>query len=407
MLQYQEALDWLFTQTAVFSRDGASAYKPGLETIEHLCRRLGNPQDKLRCIHVAGTNGKGSTASTLAAIFQSAGLKTALYTSPHLLDFRERIRVDGTMIPQAQVLEFINNYRQNPIVPQPSFFELTTAMAFNWFARQHVDIAIIEVGLGGRLDSTNIIHPVLSVITNISRDHTSLLGNSLAEIAAEKAGIIKHGSPVVIGEAEEPEVRHVFENKAAEMNAPISFASPVSNDFPISLKGEFQKKNAATIMAAMKHFPEISAADILSGFENVERLTGLRGRLSLLATSSHRIIYDTGHNPGAWKYLTKELAGVDTMVIGFAADKDVDSILAMLPRGVKYIFTCPTGNRGLASTELCRKALSAGLVGTAVSTVADAVDYARKVTPQGGTIFVGGSNFVVADFLRAALNGHA
>jgi len=400
-MDYDQTIDWLFSQTAVFQRDGASAYKPGLNTIQNLCNRLGNPQLKFRSIHVAGTNGKGSTASTLAAIFQSAGFKTALYTSPHLVDFRERIRINGQMIPKQRVCDFIDTYRQNPIAPQPSFFELTTALAFQWFAEQQVDIAIIEVGLGGRLDSTNIITPLVSVITNISLDHTALLGSTLAEIAAEKAGIIKPGVPVVIGEATDPEVRRIFIQTASRSNSPISFAKPLPENFKPALHGAFQLKNAATVLAVMDRFPEISPEAVNCGFQNVEKLSGLRGRLSTTRLGDHRIIFDTGHNPGAWQYLSTELNNVSTMVIGFAADKDVDTIVGMLPPRPRYIFTRPSGNRGLDAAGLRAKAARAGIIGEAVPDVADAVARAREITPPGETIFVGGSNFVVADFLKS------
>lgn len=401
MMTYEDATEWLFTQTAVFSREGASAYKPGLDTIRNLCARLGNPQEKLKCIHVGGTNGKGSTASTLAAIFQSAGYRTALYTSPHLVDFRERMRVNGEIIPRERVVEFVESYRQNPMIPQPSFFELTTAMAFQWFAEQAAEIAIIEVGLGGRLDSTNIITPLVSVITNISLDHTSLLGETVAEIATEKAGIIKPGVPVVIGEADDADVKRVFEQTAEQQGSNISFANTLPPDFELSLQGEFQRKNAATVLAVMEHFPEIAADAIRAGFANVETLTGLRGRLSVWQETPQRIVYDTGHNPGAWQYLSSQLQDVDTMVIGFAADKDVDTIMHLLPRSPRYIFTRPSGLRGLDAEKLREKAADAGIAGEAIASVAEAVEHARAVTRQGGTIFIGGSNFVVADFLNS------
>lgn len=400
-MDYDRTIDWLFSQTAVFQRDGASAYKPGLDTIQNLCNRLGNPQLKFRSIHVAGTNGKGSTASTLAAIFQSAGLKTALYTSPHLVDFRERIRIDGQMISKQRVCDFIDEYRQNPIDPQPSFFELTTALAFRWFAEQQVDIAIIEAGLGGRLDSTNIITPLASVITNISLDHTALLGSTLPEIATEKAGIIKPGVPVVIGEATDPEVRRIFIQTAERLNSPISFAKPLPENFTPALHGTFQLKNAATVLAVMALFPEISSEAINCGFQNVEKLSGLRGRLSTTRLGSHRVIFDTGHNPGAWQYLSTELRNVSTMVIGFAADKDIDTIVRLLPPQPRYIFTRPSGNRGLDASELQAKAARVGIEGEAVPNVTDAVARAREITPPSETIFIGGSNFVVADFLKS------
>lgn len=404
-MTYEETLEWLFSQTAVFERDGAKAYKPGLETISALCRSLGNPHEKLRCIHIAGTNGKGSTASTLAAIFRCAGMKTALFTSPHLVDFRERIRVNGEMIPREEVVSFTQNFIESDSGLHPSFFELTTAMAFDWFARQRVDIAIIEVGLGGRLDSTNIITPLLSIITNISLDHTSLLGSTPEAIAAEKAGIIKPGIPVVIGEANDPKVREVFLSKAPE----AVFASAVEAEelpdgtwsYPAygihgALRGAFQPANAATVLAAMKFFPEVPPEAVRLGFERVEELTGLRGRLTRIGN----LTYDTGHNPGAWAYLSEELRRMPrplTAVIGFAADKDVRTILSRMPADAYYIFTCPSSKRGLPAAEL--RTLAPQLRGEVIEDVKEAVARARALTPTSGSIFVGGSNFVIADFL--------
>lgn len=409
-MDYQQTLDWLFTQTSVFQRDGASAYKPGLETITRLCDAFGSPHKRLRCVHVAGTNGKGSTASTLAAIFQSAGLKTALYTSPHLVDFRERMRVNGQMIPRERVVDFISRYHEAHLGLQPSFFELTTAMAFEWFDAEKVDIAIIEVGLGGRLDSTNIITPEVSVITNISPDHTALLGSTPAEIAAEKAGIIKPGVPVVIGEASDSAVRSVFERKARETGSEIRFSSPVVAvkspeggwDYPDEglhgeLDGDVQPKNMATVLEVMKFFPEIPHAAIVNGAANVMSLTGLRGRMTHTKLPDGRtLIYDTGHNPGAWQYLGKELSAIPdlTMIVGFAADKDVRAILHLLPRHADYIFTRPEGNRGLDPEILRQMAHEVGLDGR----TADSVPAALAL-PSTQTLFVGGSNFIVAQLL--------
>lgn len=413
-MTYGETLDWLFSQTAVFQRDGAAAYKPGLDTIRALCAMLGNPQEQLRCVHIAGTNGKGSTASTLAAIMQSAGYRTALYTSPHLVDFRERMRVDGSMISEREVVDFVEWWRHTGSALQPSFFELTTAMAFSWFARQNVDIAIIETGLGGRLDSTNIIRPLVSIITNISLDHTGLLGSTPAEIAAEKAGIIKAGTPAVIGYAPDESVRAVFDAKAAEVGAPLVYAPAVeaveradgSWDYPEyhihgALRGAFQPQNAATVLAALKFLPAVTDDAVRRGFERVEELTGLRGRLTTYADEPVHIVYDTGHNPGAWEYLGPELARMSrplTVVCGFAADKDVDAILHRMPADARYVFCRPSGNRGLDAQALRDKA--PWLSGEVVADVKSAVARARALTPPGGTIFIGGSNFVIADFLR-------
>ncbi len=403
-MTYEETLNWLFTQTSVFEKEGAAAYKPGLQTITDLCRQMGIDHGRLRTVHVAGTNGKGSTSSLLAAIFQSAGLKTGLFTSPHISDFRERIRVNGEMIPREEVVSFVERYQRDVKGLTPSFFELTTAMGFDWFLRQGVDIAVIEVGLGGRLDSTNIIRPELSVITNISLDHTALLGNTLAEVAREKAGIIKPGVPVVIGEADDPSVRAVFEEVARGNAAPITFATPLRAekspqggwDFPdeaihLELDGEFQLKNMATVLAAMRHFPEIQREAIAAGAANVCALTGLRGRMTrTLLPDGRTLIYDTGHNPGAWVYTAKFIAQTPdlTAVIGFAADKDVDTILSLLPKHANYIFTAPATPRALPAAELQQKAAAQGISGPIAETPAEAIRMATT-----GAILLAGSNY--------------
>ncbi len=407
-MTYKESIDWLFSQTAVFERQGASAYKPGLETILRLCEWLGNPHKELKCVHVAGTNGKGSTSSLLSAIMQSAGKKTALYTSPHLVDFRERIRINGKMISQTEVVDFVERFRAAYLGLHPSFFELTTAMAFEWFAKNNVDIAIIEVGLGGRLDSTNVITPLISIITNISLDHTGLLGATEAEIAREKAGIIKPGIPAIIGYAPQSEVREVFDQMGVEYAPRIdaieqpdgTWFYPQYNLYG-SLRGAFQPQNSATVIAALKYLPPVSHEAIANGFKNVEILTGLRGRMTVLEKEPVVVVYDTGHNPGAWEYLGRELARMSrplTVVCGFAADKDVDSILRRMPTDARYVFCRPSGNRGLDAQTLRDKAT--WLRGEPVPDVKNAVARARQITPPGGTIFIGGSNFVIADFLR-------
>lgn len=422
-MTYQETLDYLYTQTPVFQRDGASAYKPGLDTARALSAAFGDPHRRYRAVHVGGTNGKGSTAHTLAAIFRSAGLRTGLYTSPHLLDFRERIRVDGEMISRDAVVDFVERYLAMPDVKDrhPSFFELTMTMAFEWFALREVDIAVVEVGLGGRLDSTNIIMPELSVITNISKDHTAFLGDTLREIAVEKAGIIKPGVPVVVGEAE-GDVLRVFEDAAARAGSPLVMAVPVvaremdggwlyegcgmdGGDVYGELGGEFQPRNAATVLAAVRTLglPQVTADAVRAGFAGVCGLTGLRGRLTTLCCAPYTLVCDTGHNPGAWQYLGAHLAGVKaprkTVVVGFAADKDVDTILSMMPRDARYLFTKPSGNRGLDAAELVRMAGRHGLRGETAETVADAVARVCSEAVDGEYIFVGGSNFVVADLL--------
>lgn len=415
-MTYPETLDWLFTQTSVFEREGASAYKPGLATITSLLDRLDNPHRKIKCIHVAGTNGKGSTTSTLAAIFQAEGFRTGLFTSPHLVDFRERIRVNGEMISESKVIDFVEKYCADTRGLHPSFFELTTAMAFDHFAKENVDIAIIEVGLGGRLDSTNVITPMLSIITNISADHTALLGNSLREIATEKAGIIKDGVPVIIGEASDAEVREVFDSTAAERHSPILYAPKINaieqpdgswiypdHDIHGALRGIFQPQNASTVLTALRFFPKVSLEAIKRGFSEVESLTGLRGRLTVMQSEPIAIVYDTGHNPGAWHYLSQELSRMArplTIVCGFAADKDVDSILQSMPIDASFIFCKPSSPRGLDATELHRRGSRIGLIGEVATSIGEAMARAQEITPAGGTIFIGGSNFLIADLLQ-------
>jgi len=420
MDKYQQTLDWMYAQVPMFHRTGAAAYKPGLERVEALSRAFGDPHRGLRCIHVAGTNGKGSTASTIAAILSAAGLRTGLFTSPHLVDFRERIRVDGRMIGRDRAVDFIDRFRRQCGGIEPSFFELTTVMAFEHFARERVDYAVIEVGLGGRLDSTNIISPDLCIITNISLDHTALLGDTPEAIAAEKAGIIKAGVPVVVGRAEGG-VREVFARRAAEVGAPIIFAAehPLltadcaadhnvyhtadRGDIRGELSGECQAENANTVLHALSFLPPVPAEAVRRGFAEVSALTGLRGRWTVLATSP-TLIYDTGHNPGGWAYNAPRLAALAAeapleVVLGFAADKDVDAILAMLPRrGATYHLATPSTPRGLDSAILLAKARRAGLTAAAYPTVAAAVAAARATRH---TTFVGGSNFVVADLLAS------
>lgn len=411
----------MFEQVPMFQNVGAGAYKPGLDTIRALCRALGDPQERFVSVHVGGTNGKGSTSSLIASVLTEDGHRTGLFTSPHLIDFRERIRVDGEMIPEHAVVEFIGRYRSLGLDCEPSFFELTTAMAFDWFARCGCDIAVIEVGLGGRLDSTNIITPAVSVITNISLDHTALLGSTEPEIAAEKAGIIKHGVPAIIGRAD-GEVRHVFERRAAEVDTTIDFAQDhpawrdtatvdnhiiyigtAAGDLRCPLTGDCQRENAATALRALAELPGVSDEAVRRGFENVLANTGLTGRWTVVGTDP-AIICDTGHNPGGWQWLAPRLSAMADngrlhMVVGFVNDKDVSTILKMMPRNALYYFATPSVRRGRDSAELCGLAARHGLEGQAYGSVDRAFAAARARASACDTIFVGGSTFVVADFL--------
>lgn len=427
-MTYQETLDYLFVQVPMFQNLGAGAYKPGLETTLLLADRWGNPHKQLTTIHVGGTNGKGSTASTLSAILQSAGYKVGLYTSPHLVDFRERIRVNGEPVPKEYVVRFVEKYLSQKDLTElhPTFFELSTIMAFAWFAEQKVDVAVIEVGLGGRLDCTNIISPIVSVITNISLDHMALLGDTEAKIAAEKAGIIKEGVPVIIGSAE-GEVLKVFEDKASETGSALTLASADKGyqtaimhndgidyigtewgDIRGELCGDCQRENAATVLAALKHitphFPKIDAEAVKQGFANVCRFTGLAGRWTELQSIPVRILCDTGHNIGGWRWLGPALEKISTdsnlhMVIGFVNDKDVTAIMGKMPRNARYYFATPSVARGRDAASTAQTAAEAGLHGDTYETVAAAFAAAESASKAGDTIFVGGSTFVVADLL--------
>lgn len=434
-LQYKEALDFLYSQLPMFSRVGAAAYKPGLDRTIALDNLFGNPHSKFRSIHVAGTNGKGSTSHMLAAVLQAHGYKTALYTSPHLVDFRERIRINGEMIPKEKVIEFTRRWKDCDSDINPSFFELTMTMAFDWFASENVDIAVIEVGMGGRLDSTNIITPALSVITNISFDHTQFLGSTLKEIAAEKAGIIKNGIPVVIGEAS-AETEEVFKNKAEESSTPLTLAynNPLISDikenlswgwdcisksvgnFHLPLAGDYQQKNLNTVINAISLFPavgiDINREDITNGLENVDKLTGLRGRWMRLSEKP-LVICDTGHNQDGLRYNLSQLERIYSrrsdksklkMIIGFVADKDVDHILPLFPKDAEYYLTNAAIPRALKVEELQSKCEIAGIKGNAYRSVAEAYEAAMSESSPEDVIYVGGSTFVVADLLAAIDN---
>lgn len=423
MEEYNEAIEFLYTSMPMFQRVGASAYKPGLDTVKLLDGKFGNPHLKYKTIHIAGTNGKGSTAHTLAAILQSAGYRVGLYTSPHLVDFRERIRVNGTMISHEAVVDFVNRYRAMSLNCHPSFFELTMAMAFEYFAREKVDIAVIETGLGGRLDSTNIITPILSIITNISFDHTAFLGDSLKSIAGEKAGIIKPSIPIVIGEAY-GEVRDVFTHKALEQNSPIFFAQDEQRfagvdylddgllyratqygDIVGELMGDCQPKNAATILTALPLLEaqslSITPQAVKEGFAHVTTLTGLMGRWMTLQRNPH-VVCDTGHNVGGWEYISRRLHSIDGtlhMVIGFVNDKDVSHILEMMPKTAKYYITNAAIERAMPATQLAEIATQCGLIGEQYPSVEEAYNAALAKAAPADTIFIGGSTFIVADLL--------
>ncbi|MCM1077450.1 MAG: bifunctional folylpolyglutamate synthase/dihydrofolate synthase [Bacteroides sp.] len=420
-MNYNDAVEFLYNSLPVFQREGASAYKPGLGTSVALDNIFGNPHRSYATIHIAGTNGKGSTAHTLAAILARAGYKTGLYTSPHIFDFRERIRVNGRKISEKAVSDFVERWRGMSTDLHPSFFELTSTMAFEYFRDCGVDVAVIETGLGGRLDSTNIITPVLSVITNISLDHTNLLGDTLEKIAREKAGIIKPGVPVVIGERQ-TETMAVFNGKAGEMGSPIFYAEAVNGIIgsagisysstpygPIhgELGGECQIKNTATILCALQQLEKagfhISPESVSGGFANVCADTGLMGRWTRISDSPLTVC-DTGHNIGGWNYIADQLnsrsAGRVHLIIGFVNDKDISAILRCIAsiRAEKTIyFSSPSVPRGLVADVLAERAAEFGLIGRIAPDVNDALAEAKQVASADDMILIAGSNFLIAD----------
>lgn len=429
-MTYEETIQYLFNSAPLFQHVGGAAYKEGLSTTHILDAHFDHPHNQYKTIHIAGTNGKGSCAHTIAAILQHTGLKVGLYTSPHLVDFRERIRINGEMMPQQYVIDFVEEERSFFEPLHPSFFELTTALAFKYFAEQHVDVAVIEVGLGGRLDCTNIISPILSVITNISFDHTQFLGNTLAQIASEKAGIIKHKVPVIIGECN-AETRPVFEHKAHEVEAPILFAEDnkevLSSEFSDlfghklrhyttrsfgdiygELTGECQIKNANTILCALHSLSKIFSVtheDITYAFEHVCEMTGLRGRWQILQEHP-TIICDTGHNTGGWQYLAHQLAQIATsgnklhIVFGMASDKDIERVMSTLPHEACYYWTKASVKRATSEQTIANIATKYDLHGKTYSNVAEAYEAAVNNASTNDYIYVGGSSFIVADLLR-------
>ena len=427
MMNYQQTVEYLFNATPVFEKVGASAYKEGLFNSEELDRHFHHPHRHFKTIHIAGTNGKGSCSHTIASILQADGYKVGLYTSPHLVDFRERIRVNGEPISEDYVVRFVEEERSFFEPLHPSFFELTTAMAFKYFADMEVDIAVIEVGLGGRLDCTNIITPILSVITNISFDHTQFLGNTLAKIAGEKAGIIKPNVPVVIGE-NHPETRPVFTQKAEQLSSPITFAedtpevtkAQTESDGTMSflsshyghihygLGGYYQEKNANTVLHAVTCLLQdgvIRHADsIPQGFADVCPNTHIMGRWQICQRSP-LVICDTGHNVGGWQYLSRQIAGVPCrqlrMVFGMVDDKDIQTVMTLLPKNATYYFTKATTHRAIPEDKVKEYGAEHGLKGKTYGSVTEAYRAAMDDAQPDDFVFVGGSSYIVADFLES------
>ncbi len=438
-MNYQETLDFLFSQLPMFHRLGAAAYKADLNNTLELCDLLDHPEKKFRSIHVAGTNGKGSVSCMIASILQEAGYKTGLFTSPHLKDFRERIRINGIMIPEESVVQFVEAYKQNFMEIQPSFFEWTAALAFNYFAKEKVEIAIMETGMGGRLDSTNVITPEVSVITNIGYDHMQFLGDTLEKIAIEKAGIIKRGVPVVIGEVQE-EVAHVFTSFAEKMKTSSVFAPVlwkvsqsqstessslesaidstvqiidvyhkgilIYKDLQLDLTGIYQQKNILAVLQAVNVLKEngfyITDTNIRSALKNVKALTGIRGRWDVLNIKP-LVVADTAHNkPGLVEVLRQinmQKFNKLHFVLGLVNDKDISGILDLLPKDAIYYFCKADIPRGLTSEVLRNAALAYNLNGNSYDTVKEAYNAALQAANTGDMIYIGGSTFVVAEVL--------
>ena len=429
-MNYQDAIDFLFTSLPMFQRIGGAAYKANLDNTHRLDAYFDYPHRTFHTIHVAGTNGKGSTSHMLAAILQNGGYKTGLYTSPHLLDFRERIRINGEMIPPEKVVDFVEKHQ--PVIRkiQPSFFEMTAAMAFDYFARQQVEVAVIETGMGGRLDSTNIITPLLSVITNISHDHGQFLGDTLEKIAFEKGGIIKEGIPVVIGETH-PETAPVFARIAGERNAPITFAdrlyrivrvdsgleqqefvikntkTDITSTYTLDLPGAYQGKNIKTVLTAVEVLRQqgsmqLPESSVRTGLARAARLTGLSGRWQVLGKEP-LVIADTGHNEAGLAEITAQMERTPHnrlfMIFGVVNDKDLERIWPLLPREAHYIFTQAKIERALDARILYEKAGEQGLSGEVIADIPAAIRKAQESAAPGDMVFIGGSTFTVAEAL--------
>ncbi|WP_240534786.1 bifunctional folylpolyglutamate synthase/dihydrofolate synthase [Pedobacter aquae] len=422
---YQQTLDYLYAKLPMFTRIGAEAIKKDLTNTLAFCEVLGNPHQKIKTIHVAGTNGKGSVSHMLAAILQESGYKTGLYTSPHLRDFRERIKINGVMMPEDDVIQFVRLHQQVIEDISPSFFEVTVAMAFDYFAQQEVDIAIIEVGLGGRLDSTNIITPELSVITNIGYDHMNILGDTLAQIASEKAGIIKQNIPVVVGEYLE-ETLPIFTTKAKQENAAIRFAADelevkvisqtaqkmelevkskfINAQFSLDLAATYQIKNFKAVLLAVDELQkkgyQIKIDELTTALSAVKQISGLMGRWQVLQQKP-LVICDTGHNEDGIKEVLKNIALTSHqnlhMVIGMVKDKDITKVLSLLPLDAIYYFCAPQLERAKPAQELANEAISLGFKGEVFPSVLDALEAAKNEAKEDDLVFVGGSTFVVAE----------
>ena len=406
--QYQEAVEWLFVQAPNYQIDGLKAYKPGLDNIKRLCDFFGNPQDKIKCIHIGGTNGKGSTSNMLSSVLQEAGYKTGLYNSPHLIDFTERIKVNGENCDKEFVYNFIQKLKNLPEDIRPSFFEFTTIMAFEYFYQQNIDFAIIEVGLGGRLDSTNIITPLVSAITNVQLDHQNILGNTIEEIAGEKAGIIKKNIPIISGDEHEV-VKKIIKAKADNENAPYIDATLLNTDLKSDLKGNYQEKNIKVVLALIEELNKlnfiISSENIQSGLLSVHKNTGFIGRW--FEFSQHPLtICDTGHNQTGLEYVFSQLNSIEKhkhIVLGFVNDKKIDDVMMLLPENSEFYFAKPSVNRGRHPEDYEDLLINAKISYKIFDSVQEAYLSAKQECTNEEMIFIGGSNFVVGDFLEKNL----
>ena len=406
--QYQEAVEWLFVQMPNYQIDGQKAYKPGLENIIKLCAFFGNPQEKLKCIHIGGTNGKGSSSNMLASVLQESGYKVGLYNSPHLIDFTERIKVNGKNCDRDFVYNFILKLKNLPEDIKPSFFEFTTIMAFEYFYQQKVEVAIIEVGLGGRLDSTNIIKPLVSAITNVQLDHQNILGDTIEEIAAEKAGIIKSGITIVSGDENEV-VKNIIKTKAEKESAPFIDATTVQTELKSDLAGNYQRKNIRVVLALIEELKNqnyhISEANIETGLLNVHRNTGFIGRWFEFSKEPLTIC-DTGHNQAGLEYVFSQLNSIDMqkhVILGFVNDKKIDEVMNLLPENSKFYFAKPAIHRGRHPKEYENLLQEAKIFYKIFDSVQEAYLAAKQNCTNSEMIFIGGSNFVVGEFLEKNL----
>lgn len=406
-MTYEEVMQYLYDQLPMFHRVGAAAYKPSLDNTQALCNWLGHPEQKVKTIHVGGTNGKGSTSHLISASLQASGYKVGLYTSPHLLDFRERIKINGHMIPQQDVIDFVIKYNHSDIKNiQPSFFELTFALAMHYFYQEQVDVAIIEVGMGGRLDSTNVIHPLLSVITNVTLDHQKFLGDDVPAIAREKAGIIKQNTPLVLG-GMLPEAQLVMEQKAIEQTAPIFYSHLEIATPACTLQGLYQEENKKTAFCALKvlakEFPSLNEHNIALGFMQVKQLTGIRGRWEILQEDP-LIIADVGHNEAGVKSVLEQVALTPHeqlhIVLGMVNDKDVDKVLTFFPKRAQYYFCKANIPRGMDARLLADKSKNCGLLGKVYESVSAAFSHAKENANENDIILATGSFFTIAEILN-------